>query len=101
MRLANLVVPVTLLLSLATAAQAQSEVDKRLTAEATRFVAEEAKDATKAQQAAMVDCILEQFAGLDDAAKNSILAEDDFEDSLDTLVETYPDTEDALEGCLG
>ena len=97
----RLTLSLMLLLSCAIPAAAESEIDKKLAAEATSFVDTEAPDASAAQKKAMVDCIMLQFAGLDDDEKNAMLAEDDFEDSLDTLVETYPDVEDALEGCLG
>ncbi|MCP4382972.1 MAG: hypothetical protein GY798_16385 [Hyphomicrobiales bacterium] len=72
-----------------------------LQAAAIGFVAEEAGDASASQQAAMVECILAGFDGLDDAEIATILAEDDFEDSLDALVMAHPETEDALEVCLG
>lgn len=75
--------------------------DPRLEAAATAFVAEEAGNASASEQAAMVTCLLAGFDGLGDDEIATILAEDDFEDSLDVLVITHPETEDALEACLG
>ena len=49
----------------------------------------------------MVDCLLAQFEGLDAAEKEILLDQEDFEDTLDALVMAHPETEDALEDCLG
>lgn len=90
-----------LVLSITTAGNAQSAVDQRLADEAAAFVADEADGASPAERETMVACLLAEFAGLDDAEKEELLAEDDFEDSLDALIMAHPETEDALENCLG
>ena len=82
-------------------ALAQDDIDTRIRQEAVAFVAVEAEGASAEQQAAIVDCVMGQFAGLSEADKTAILAADDFEDSLDALVGIAPEREDALENCFG
>ena len=87
--------------SLPALGHAQTDIDTRLADAAAGFVADEAGKASAIDQAAMVDCLLAQFEGLDAAEKEILLDQEDFEDTLDALVMAHPETEDALEDCLG
>ncbi len=70
-----------------------------LAAAASAFVVEEVEGASPARQEAIAACIVSAFDGLDDATVETMLAEDDFEDSLDALVKAYPEREDTIETC--
>ena len=70
-----------------------------LAAAASAFVAEEVEGASQAQQEAIAACLVSAFDGLDDATVETLLAEDDFEDSLDALIEAHPEREDTIETC--
>ena len=70
-----------------------------LAAAASAFVAEEVEGASPARQEAIAACIVSAFDGLDDATVKTMLGEDDFEDSLDALIEAYPEREDTIETC--
>lgn len=66
---------------------------------AAAFVAEEVADASADRQQAIAACLVEGFDGLSEEAVATMLAEDDFEDSLDLLVETHPEREAHIETC--
>jgi len=63
------------------------------------FVAEEVEGATPERQAAISQCLISAFDGIGDQELESMLDEDDFEDSLDVLLEAYPDREAIVEEC--
>ncbi len=94
----------TLILSLAfsiglTSAPAFAVQMEDLPAAIKAFVAEEAPEASPEKQDDIASCIMGAFADLTAAELESILAQDDFEDTLDALVETYPEREDTIENC--
>ncbi len=82
---------------LASAAVASS--DDALPAAVSAFVAEEVDGATAERQDAIAACILTAFDGVPGEVIASVLAQDDFEDGLDLLIETYPEREQIIESC--
>jgi hypothetical protein len=66
---------------------------------AAAFVAEEVEGAPPERQAAISQCLISAFDGIGDQELESMLDEDDFEDSLDVLIEAYPDREAIVEEC--
>ena len=63
------------------------------------FVAEEVEGATPERQKIIAECLISAFDGIGGQALESMLDEDDFEDSLDVLIEAYPDREAIVERC--
>lgn len=63
------------------------------------FVAAEVEGATPERQAAISQCLISAFDGIGDQELESMLVEDDFEDSLDVLLDTYPEREAIVEEC--
>lgn len=63
------------------------------------FVAEEVEGATPERQAVIAQCLISAFDGIGDQELESMLDEDDFEDSLDVLLDAYPDREAIVERC--
>jgi hypothetical protein len=63
------------------------------------FVAEEVEGATPERQKVIAACLFSAFDGIGDQELAGMLAEDDFEDSLDVLIEAYPDREAIVETC--
>jgi hypothetical protein len=63
------------------------------------FVAEEVEGATPERKEIIAQCLISAFNGIGDQALESMLDEDDFEDSLDVLIDTYPDREAIVERC--
>jgi hypothetical protein len=63
------------------------------------FVAAEVEGATPERQAAISQCLISAFDGIGDQELESMLDEVDFEDSLDVLLEGYPDREAIVEEC--
>jgi hypothetical protein len=63
------------------------------------FVAEEVQGAPPGRQEAIAQCLISAFDGIGDQELALMLAEDDFEDSLDVLLEAYPDREAIVERC--
>ncbi len=70
-----------------------------LAAAATAFIAEEVAEAPADRQQAIAACLVEAFDGLSDETVATMLAEDDFEDSLDLLIKAYPEREEHIETC--
>ncbi len=66
---------------------------------AAAFVAEEVEGANPERQAAIAQCLISAFDGISDRELESMLDEDDFEDSLDVLLDAYPDREMIVEEC--
>lgn len=66
---------------------------------AAAFVAEEVEGATPERQVAISQCLISAFDGIGDQELESMLDEDDFEDSLDVLIAAYPDREAIVEEC--
>ena len=81
------------------ASAALASTDDLLPAAVSAFVDEEMENATPERKDAIAACILAAFDGVSDEVLASVLAQDDFEDSLDVLVETYPEREQNLESC--
>lgn len=92
----KLVLAVTMMTA-ASAAVAAGRVE--LPAMIDAFVAEEVEDAGPERREAIAACLLAAFDGIGADPLASILDQEDFEDSLDALVEAYPDREDMIEAC--
>jgi hypothetical protein len=63
------------------------------------FVAEEVEGATPERQAAISQCLISAFDGIGDRELELMLDEADFEDSLDVLLDAYPEREMIVEEC--
>ena len=63
------------------------------------FVAAEVEGASPERQEAITDCLISAFDGVEDQELEAMLAEDDLDDSLDILLETYPEREAVVERC--
>ncbi|MBN9022692.1 MAG: hypothetical protein J0H08_11490 [Rhizobiales bacterium] len=81
------------------AAPALAATSTDLGSAAAAFVAAEVEGASPERQEAIVACLVGAFDGLDDATVATMLAAEDFEDSLDLLVEAHPEREAHIETC--
>jgi hypothetical protein len=66
---------------------------------AAAFVAEEVEGASPERQRVIAECLISAFDGIGDQELEVMLGEEDFEESLDVLIETYPDREAIVERC--
>ena len=81
-----------------TAAHAQSRAD--LPGLVDAFVEQERGDADADRKAAISECLISAFDGIGDEELTAMLnQEGDFEESIDALLEVYPDREAIIEVC--
>ncbi len=81
-------------------AAAQADLDAALVAKARPFLEAENPRGTPATIDATVTCVMAVLGELPSELKTQMIAAPDFEDALDLLVKTRPDTERPLEACF-
>jgi hypothetical protein len=80
---------------------AEDDADSGLADKARAFVIDEAGVSDGEARDVMVECIVAALGVFNADEQARILAEDDFEDSLDAAVMMRPEIEDTVEDCLG
>lgn len=63
------------------------------------FVAEERGDADPDRKATIEACLIAAYHGIHGGELAGLLAQDDFEDSIDALLDVYPDRAEIIEVC--
>lgn len=92
-----LVLPAVLLTAAVTVAHAAPRDD--LASLVSGFVTAERGDAEPARKANIEACLISAYHGIGDDELTGMLAQDDFEDSIDALLDAYPDREEIIEVC--
>ena len=81
-------------------ATAQGSTPRDILAELVAdFVAEERGDAEPDRKATIEACLIAAYHGIRGGELAGLLAQDDFEDSIDALLDAYPDREEIIEVC--